>query len=97
MFLVADAREEEVRAQLLRPAFHGVGKLPVRFLAYGALEQHANPWLGSARVSSPGGGGSCAELGDGWLSPAALTGRVHPLPSYRVGSAERLRVLQNSL
>lgn len=41
MFLVApDAREEEVRAQLLRPAFRDVGKLPVRFLAYGALEQH---------------------------------------------------------
>ena len=41
MFLVApDAREEEVRAQLLRPAFRDVRKLPVRFLPYGALEQH---------------------------------------------------------
>ena len=41
MFLVApDAREEEVRAQLLRPAFRDVCKLSVRFLPYGGLEQH---------------------------------------------------------
>lgn len=41
MFLVApDAREEEVRAQLLRPAFRNVRELKVRFLPYGALEEH---------------------------------------------------------
>jgi type II restriction enzyme len=41
MFLVApDAREEEVRAQLRRPAFRDVGKLGLKFLPYGVLEQH---------------------------------------------------------
>ena len=41
MFLVApDAREEDVRGQLLRPAFRNVSRLRVRFLPYSALEQH---------------------------------------------------------
>jgi type II restriction enzyme len=41
LFLVApDAREEDVRAQLRRPAFQRVGDLHVRFLPYGELEQH---------------------------------------------------------
>ena len=46
MFLVApDAREEEVRAQLLRPAFRNVSKLSVRFLPYSALEQHRDSMM----------------------------------------------------
>jgi len=41
LFLVApDAREDDVRAQLARPAFRRVTDLAVRFLAYGQLEQH---------------------------------------------------------
>lgn len=41
LFLVApDAREEEVRTQLRRPAFSRVSDLQVRFLAYGELEKH---------------------------------------------------------
>lgn len=41
LFLVApDAREEEVRAQLQRPAFSRVRDLQVRFLPYGELETH---------------------------------------------------------
>lgn len=41
LFLVApDAREEEVRAQLRRPAFSRVSDLQVRFLPYGELEKH---------------------------------------------------------
>src|SRR5581483_2777311 len=41
LFLVApDAREEEVRAQLQRPAFRGIGELGVRYLPYGELERH---------------------------------------------------------
>ncbi len=41
LFLVApDGREEEVRSQLLRPAFSRVKDLDVRFLAYGELETH---------------------------------------------------------
>ena len=41
LFLVApDDREEEVRAQLRRPAFQRVGDLHVRFLPYGELEQN---------------------------------------------------------
>ncbi|OFW43805.1 MAG: type II restriction endonuclease [Acidobacteria bacterium RIFCSPLOWO2_12_FULL_67_14b] len=41
LFLVApDDREEEVRAQLARPAFSRVGDLRVRFLAYSELETH---------------------------------------------------------
>ena len=41
MFLVApDAREEEVRVQLRRPAFRDVSKLALKFLPYSALEQH---------------------------------------------------------
>lgn len=41
LFLVApDAREEEVRAQLRRPAFSRVVDLQVRFLPYGELEKH---------------------------------------------------------
>jgi type II restriction enzyme len=41
LFLVApDEREEEVRAQLRRPAFQRVSDLHVRFLPYGELEQH---------------------------------------------------------
>lgn len=41
LFLVApDDREDEVRAQLRRPAFGRVGDLHVRFLPYGELERH---------------------------------------------------------
>ena len=41
LFLVApDAREEEVRAQLRRPAFSGVSHLQLRYLPYSALAQH---------------------------------------------------------
>ena len=41
LFLVApDDREDDVRAQLTRPAFSRVADLRVRFLSYGALERH---------------------------------------------------------
>jgi type II restriction enzyme len=41
LFLVApDAREDDVRAQLARPAFSRVADLRVRFLPYGELERH---------------------------------------------------------
>ncbi len=41
LFLVApDAREDDVRSQLARPAFSRVADLNVRFLPYGALERH---------------------------------------------------------
>lgn len=41
LFLVApDAREEDVRGQLRRPAFSRVLDLDVRFIAYGDLERH---------------------------------------------------------
>ena len=41
LFLVApDDREQEVRAQLARPAFRRIGDLAVRFLPYGELERH---------------------------------------------------------
>lgn len=41
LFLVApDSREDEVRAQLRRPAFRRVADLRLRFLAYGELERH---------------------------------------------------------
>lgn len=41
LFLVApDDREEEVRAQLRRPAFQQIADLRVRFLPYRQLEQH---------------------------------------------------------
>ena len=41
LFLVApDDREDEVRAQLHRPAFQRVSDLHVRFLPYGELERH---------------------------------------------------------
>jgi type II restriction enzyme len=41
LFLVApDAREEDVRAQLRRPAFSRVADLQVRFLPYSELERH---------------------------------------------------------
>ncbi len=41
LYLVApDAREEDVRAQLARPAFSRVRELEVRFLPYSELEQH---------------------------------------------------------
>ncbi len=41
LFLVApDARERDVREQLLRPAFSRVADLNVRFIAYGELEAH---------------------------------------------------------
>ena len=50
MFLVApDARERDVRAQLLRPAFRNVAELRVQFLPYSALEQHR---LAMARFGS---------------------------------------------
>lgn len=40
LFLVApDGREEQVREQLRRPAFHRVGELHVRYIAYGDLER----------------------------------------------------------
>jgi type II restriction enzyme len=41
LYLVApDAREDDVRAQLARPAFSRVADLRVRFLPYGELERH---------------------------------------------------------
>ena len=41
LFLVApDKREEDVRAQLARPAFSRVADLSVRFLPYSELEKH---------------------------------------------------------
>ena len=41
LFLVApDNREEEVRAQLMRPAFRHIADLGVRFLPYGELDRH---------------------------------------------------------
>lgn len=41
LFLVApDSREDEVRAQLRRPAFRRVADLNVRYLPYGELERH---------------------------------------------------------
>lgn len=41
LFLVApDAREEEVRAQLNRPAFGGISHLHLRYLPYSALAEH---------------------------------------------------------
>lgn len=41
LFLVApDDREEEVRAQLQRPAFRGIANLSMKFLPYGELTRH---------------------------------------------------------
>ena len=41
LFLVApDGREDDVRAQLARPAFSRVADLRVRYLPYSELEQH---------------------------------------------------------
>jgi type II restriction enzyme len=41
LYLVApDAREDEVRRQLSRPAFRGVGELAVKYLPYGELERN---------------------------------------------------------
>ncbi len=41
LYLVApDAREEDVRVQLRRPAFRGISHLHVRFLPYSELERH---------------------------------------------------------
>jgi type II restriction enzyme len=41
LFLVApDAREQEVRAQLQRPAFRRVGEMHVRYLPYGELQRN---------------------------------------------------------
>jgi type II restriction enzyme len=41
LFLVApDAREEDVRAQLQRPAFRHIANLEVRFLPYSELDKH---------------------------------------------------------
>ena len=41
MYLVApESREDDVRAQLRRPAFRRVGDLGVRYLPYGELERH---------------------------------------------------------
>jgi type II restriction enzyme len=41
LFLVApDAREDDVRQQLARPAFRRVADLSVRFLPYGELEKN---------------------------------------------------------
>ncbi|ACG74491.1 conserved hypothetical protein [Anaeromyxobacter sp. K] len=41
LYLVApDSREEDVRRQLVRPAFRAIGELSVRYLPYGELERH---------------------------------------------------------
>ncbi len=41
LYLVApDAREDEVRRQLLRPAFRRIEELSVKYLAYGDLDRH---------------------------------------------------------
>ena len=46
LFLVApDNREEDVRAQVRRPAFRHIRDLRVRFLPYSALEQHRDAML----------------------------------------------------
>jgi type II restriction enzyme len=38
--VVPNAREKDVRAQFARPAFSRVRELDLRFLPYGALEEH---------------------------------------------------------
>ncbi|HSN13910.1 MAG TPA: type II restriction endonuclease, partial [Anaeromyxobacteraceae bacterium] len=41
LYLVApDAREDEVRRQLARPAFRRIGELAVKYLPYGELDRH---------------------------------------------------------
>ena len=41
LFLVApDGREDDIRAQLARPALSRIGDLQVRFLPYSELEKH---------------------------------------------------------
>jgi type II restriction enzyme len=41
MYLVApDAREDDVRKQLARPAFRKIHDLSVKYLPYGELERH---------------------------------------------------------
>ncbi len=41
LYLVApEAREDDVRAQLARPAFQRIGDLALRFIPYGALAEH---------------------------------------------------------
>lgn len=41
LFLVApDDREEEVRSQLVRPAFSRIADLKVHYLSYGKLKSH---------------------------------------------------------
>ena len=46
LFLVApDEREDEVRAQVQRPAFRHIADLQVRYLPYSALEQHREAML----------------------------------------------------
>jgi type II restriction enzyme len=41
LFLVApDAREDDVRKQLARPAFGRIGRLTVKYLSYGDLERN---------------------------------------------------------
>lgn len=46
LFLVApDAREEDVRSQLLRPAFSRVADMNLRFIPYGELEAHRDAIL----------------------------------------------------
>jgi type II restriction enzyme len=41
LFLVApDDREDELRAQLMRPVFRRVAEMEVRFLPYGELAKH---------------------------------------------------------
>jgi type II restriction enzyme len=46
LFLVApDEREVEVRSQLMRPAFHRVSELQVRFLPYGELQKNRDTMM----------------------------------------------------
>ncbi len=62
LFLVApDDREADVRAQLARPAFSRIADLNVRYLPYGALEQHRE---------------SMARFGTGMKSVEAIARRL---------------------
>ena len=62
LFLVApDDREADVRAQLARPAFSRIADLHVRYLPYGALEQHRE---------------SMARFGTGMKSVEAIARRL---------------------
>jgi type II restriction enzyme len=63
LYLVApDARGEEVRSQLTRPAFRTVSHLDVRFLPYGELARHRE---------------SMARFGQGLKAIESIARRLH--------------------